>query len=89
MLFRSRFVPYSDNGGTLHLGWTLVMAALALVVVAASVYLVWVLEILKLRRIRERGLRRSNPAISDDAIDRDVAERIETGQFDAIRAEDV
>ena len=49
----------------------------------------WVLEILKLRRIRERGLRRSNPAISDDAIDRDVAERIETGQFDAIRAEDV
>ena len=84
-----RFVPYSDNGGTLHLGWTLVMAALALVVVAASVYLVWVLEILKLRRIRERGLRRSNPAISDDAIDRDVAERIETGQFDAIRAEDV
>ncbi len=84
-----RFVPYSDNGGRLHLGWTLVMAALALLVVAASVYLVWVLEILKLRRIRERGLRRQDPAISDDEIDRDVVERIETGQFDAIRAEDV
>ena len=84
-----RFVPYSDNGGTLNLGWTLVMGALALLVVAASFYLVWVLEILKLRRIRERGMRREDPAISDAEIDRDVAERIETGQFDAIRLEDV
>jgi UDP-GlcNAc:undecaprenyl-phosphate GlcNAc-1-phosphate transferase len=84
-----RFVPYSDNGGTLNLGWTLVVVALALVVVAASFYLVWVLEILKLRRIRERGLRRQDPAITDEEIDRDVAVRIETGQFDAIRPEDL
>lgn len=84
-----RFVPYSDNGGDLHPGWTLVMVALGLVVVAASAYLVWVLEILKLRRIRERGLRGRNPAISDEEIDRDVAVRLETGQFDAIRLEDV
>ena len=26
---------------------------------------------------------------SDEEIDRDVAERIETGQFDAIRVEDI
>jgi UDP-GlcNAc:undecaprenyl-phosphate GlcNAc-1-phosphate transferase len=84
-----RFVPYSQDGGTLNLGWTLVMGALALVVVAASFYLVWVLEILKLRRIRERGLRRQDPAITDEEIDRDVAARIETGQFDAIRPEDL
>ena len=84
-----RFVPYSENGGNLRPGWTLVMGALALLVVAASAYLVWVLEILKLRRIRERGLRRRDPAVSDAEIDRDVAERLETGQFDAIRLEDV
>ncbi len=84
-----RFVPYSDNGGALNLGWALVMGALALVVVAGSFYLVWVLEILKLRRIRERGLRGHDPAITDEEIDRDVVARIETGQFDAIRPEDL
>ena len=84
-----RFVPYSDNGGNLHAGWTIVMGALALVVVVASAYLVWVLEILKFRGLRERGLRGQDPTISDEEIDRDVAQRIETGQFDAIRIEDV
>ena len=84
-----RFVPYSDDGGALHPGWTAVMVLLAAVVAAASVYLVWVLEILKVRRLRERGLRRRDPAVTDAEIDRDVAEAIETGQFDAIRIEDV
>ena len=46
-----RFVPYSDHKGHLHTGWTLVMVALGLIVVAASVYLVYVLEILKFRRL--------------------------------------
>jgi UDP-GlcNAc:undecaprenyl-phosphate GlcNAc-1-phosphate transferase len=46
-----RFVPYSDHHGHLHTGWTLVMIALGLVAVAASVYLVYVLEILKFRRL--------------------------------------
>ncbi len=46
-----RFVPYSDHHGHLHTGWTLVMCALGLIVVAASVYLVYVLEILKSRRL--------------------------------------
>src|SRR3954464_10904816 len=31
-----RFVPYSDNGGDLHVGWAIVMAAILLVVAAAS-----------------------------------------------------
>src|SRR5215207_2829429 len=35
-----RFIPYSDNHGNLDLGWSLVMVALALVVLATSVYLV-------------------------------------------------
>ena len=53
-----RFVPYSDDDGTLHAGWTLVIAAFALIALAASVYLVLVLEILKFKRFRERELRR-------------------------------
>lgn len=59
-----RFVPYSNHHGRLHLGWTLVMVALALVVVAASVYLIYVLEILKFRRLDSVRLRRLRPAAS-------------------------
>ena len=84
-----RFVPYSYDGGDLNPGWTLVIAALGFVVLAASFYLVWVLEILKLRRMREHGLRRRDPQVTDAEIDRDVVEAIETGEFDAIRLEDV
>ena len=47
-----RFVPYSDNHGHFDVLWTLVMGVLILLALAASVYLVYVLEILKLRRGR-------------------------------------
>jgi UDP-GlcNAc:undecaprenyl-phosphate GlcNAc-1-phosphate transferase len=47
-----RFVPYSDNHGHFNLFWTLVMGALILLALAASVYLIFVLEIVKLRRGR-------------------------------------
>jgi UDP-GlcNAc:undecaprenyl-phosphate GlcNAc-1-phosphate transferase len=47
-----RFVPYSDNHGHFDVFWTVVMVALILLALAASVYLVYVLEILKLRRGR-------------------------------------
>jgi UDP-GlcNAc:undecaprenyl-phosphate GlcNAc-1-phosphate transferase len=47
-----RFVPYSDNHGHFNLLWTAVMAILLLLALAASVYLVYVLEIVKLRRGR-------------------------------------
>ena len=55
-----RFVPYSDNGGTLHPGWAAVMAGLGLRVVIASVYLVYVLEILKFKRLDAARLRRAS-----------------------------
>ncbi|HEX2392292.1 MAG TPA: MraY family glycosyltransferase [Solirubrobacterales bacterium] len=45
-----RFVPYSDNHGHFHAGWTALILALILAALAYSVYLVYVLEILKLRR---------------------------------------
>jgi len=47
-----RFVPYSDNHGHFDVFWTAVMVVLLALALAASVYLVYVLEILKLRRGR-------------------------------------
>ena len=82
-----RFVPYSDNGGDLHLGWTLVMAALLLGALVASAYLVYVLEILKFKRLDTIRLRRARPDASEEEIDSDVAQRLETGEFDAVRRE--
>jgi UDP-GlcNAc:undecaprenyl-phosphate GlcNAc-1-phosphate transferase len=82
-----RFVPYSDNGGTLHVGWAAVMAALGLLTLVASVYLVYVLEILKFKRLDAARLRRARPTASEEEIDADVASRLETGEFDAVRRE--
>ncbi len=45
-----RFVPYSDNHGHFNALWTAVMLVLIAAALAYSVYLVYVLEILKLRR---------------------------------------
>lgn len=47
-----RFVPYSDNHGHFDALWTAVMLALIVAALAYSVYLIYVLEILKLRRGR-------------------------------------
>jgi len=82
-----RFVPYSENGGGLELGWTAVMAGLGLLVLAASVYLVYVLEILKFKRLDALRLRRVKPGTSDAEVDEDVAARLETGEFEAVRRE--
>jgi len=82
-----RFAPYSDGDGHLKLGWTLLLVCAAVLVLAASVYLVYVLEILKFRRLRERRLRRSDPQLSDEELARDVVTTLETGQFDAVKLE--
>jgi UDP-GlcNAc:undecaprenyl-phosphate/decaprenyl-phosphate GlcNAc-1-phosphate transferase len=88
-----RFVPYSDDNGTLHPGWTLVIAAFALIAIAASVYLVLVLEILKFKRFRERELRRQVEtgeiaALTSDEIERSIEHDVETGEFKAVRPAD-
>jgi UDP-GlcNAc:undecaprenyl-phosphate GlcNAc-1-phosphate transferase len=80
-----RFVPYSHENGRLVLGWTLVMAALFALAFAASVYLVYVLEILKLRRLRAWQLRRADPDTSEHQIDAAVEQDLETGEFTALR----
>lgn len=81
-----RFVPYSDHHGHLRTGWTLVMIVLGLLAVAASVYLVYVLEILKFRRLDASRLRRLRPDASAAEIERDVARDFETGEMDALTA---
>jgi UDP-GlcNAc:undecaprenyl-phosphate GlcNAc-1-phosphate transferase len=80
-----RFIPYSQRSGQLNPGWAALMAALLALGVAASVYLVWVLEILKLRRLRAWQLRRTDPDTSEHEIDEQVAKELETGEFERIR----
>jgi UDP-GlcNAc:undecaprenyl-phosphate/decaprenyl-phosphate GlcNAc-1-phosphate transferase len=80
-----RFVPYSDAAGRLRPGWAAVMAVLFVLVVAASVYLVYVLEILKFRRLDAIRLRRVQPDATEADIDADVEERLQTGEFEAVR----
>jgi UDP-GlcNAc:undecaprenyl-phosphate/decaprenyl-phosphate GlcNAc-1-phosphate transferase len=87
-----RFVPYSEDDGTLNAGWALVIAAFGIVALAASVYLVLVLEILKFRRFREREIQRQvetgeMPALSADEIEREVEREVETGEFEAVRGD--
>ncbi len=82
-----RFVPYSDDSGNLQLGGSLVIGALGVLVMLASAYLVYVLEILKLRRLDAMRLRRARPGVTEQEIDADVAERLGTGEFEAVRLE--
>lgn len=82
-----RFVPYSDHRGHLYTGWTIVMIALGLIVAAASVYLVYVLEILKFRRMDSMRLRMLRPDASQAEIERSVAKDFETGEFKAVTEE--
>ncbi|HWD11653.1 MAG TPA: MraY family glycosyltransferase [Solirubrobacteraceae bacterium] len=79
-----RFVPYSDHKGHLRTGWTLVMVGLGVLAVAASVYLVYVLEILKFRRLDAVRLRRLRPDASPAEIEVHVAKDLETGEFQAV-----
>jgi UDP-GlcNAc:undecaprenyl-phosphate GlcNAc-1-phosphate transferase len=49
-----RFIHYSNHHGHLYAGGTVLVVGLGLVVAAASVYLVYVLEILKFNRRNRR-----------------------------------
>jgi UDP-GlcNAc:undecaprenyl-phosphate GlcNAc-1-phosphate transferase len=81
-----RFIPYSDNHGNFHAGWTVLIVACGLTALAASVYLVILLEILKLRRFRLRQLvgLRGQAAAAPEEVDAGVARELETGSFAAI-----
>ena len=84
-----RFVPYSDDDGTLNPGWALVILGFGLVALAASAYLVVVLEILKFKRFRERDYRRrvetgEIAALSREEIQQEIERDVETGEFQAV-----
>jgi UDP-GlcNAc:undecaprenyl-phosphate GlcNAc-1-phosphate transferase len=80
-----RFVPYSDHHGNFDPPWTAAVIVMGTLVVAASFYLVYVLEILKFKRLDTIRLRRAGA--TDDEIDEDVARRLETGEFEQVRRE--
>jgi len=84
-----RFVPYSDNHGNFHAGWTVLIVVCSLAAIAASVYLVVLLEILKLRRFRLRQLvgLRGPAAPPPEEVDAGVARELETGSFAALNPE--
>ena len=79
-----RFIPYTDNHGSFNLGWALLLGAVALFVVGASVYLVIVLEILKLKRLRAWQMRRTDPETTEHEIGAQVESDLETGEFAAV-----
>jgi UDP-GlcNAc:undecaprenyl-phosphate GlcNAc-1-phosphate transferase len=84
-----RFVPYSDGHGHFNLEWSLVLGVFGIGALTASVYLVLVLEILKLRRFREFQVRRDRqmkgqPPPQDSDVDKRLAHELETGEFEAV-----
>jgi UDP-GlcNAc:undecaprenyl-phosphate/decaprenyl-phosphate GlcNAc-1-phosphate transferase len=69
-----RFVPYSDDRGDFDPFWTTVVVICGILALAASVYLVYVLEILKLRRFGRVDPQTGEVGVVDP----------ETGEFEAI-----
>jgi UDP-GlcNAc:undecaprenyl-phosphate GlcNAc-1-phosphate transferase len=78
------FIPWKDHGPPYHyhLGWVLVMVAICLVALAASLYLVYVLEIFKFKRLRTRELRRLEPHTAEHEIEVRVEHEVEAGEFE-------
>jgi UDP-GlcNAc:undecaprenyl-phosphate GlcNAc-1-phosphate transferase len=84
-----RFIPYSDDHGNFDPFWTVVMASFILFALATSVYVIDVLEILKLRRLRLKqriGLGVPEEPTREE-VDAGVAKELETGEFEAINPE--
>ena len=79
-----RFIPYSDDRGNFDTGWTLLMGAILVAGAAASFYVIYVLEILKLRLFRFRQVAASGETPTSAEVDREVERELETGQFRAV-----
>jgi UDP-GlcNAc:undecaprenyl-phosphate/decaprenyl-phosphate GlcNAc-1-phosphate transferase len=86
-----RFVPYSEHYGFklehrhYVLGWSILMGAILIGALMASIYLVYVLEIIKFKGLRSIQIRRVSPETSDAEIEATVARDVETGEFEAVR----
>jgi UDP-GlcNAc:undecaprenyl-phosphate GlcNAc-1-phosphate transferase len=79
-----RFIPYSNHHGHYRAGWLALMIVIALVALAASVYLVYVLEILKFKSRRATELKYADPDTTEHEIDERVRHDLETGEFEKV-----
>jgi UDP-GlcNAc:undecaprenyl-phosphate GlcNAc-1-phosphate transferase len=66
-------------------GWIVLLVLLGLVCLAASVYLVYVLEIFKFKGLRAQDLRTSRPQATEAEIDATVDHDLETGEFEKVK----
>ena len=66
-------------------GWVAGLLVFAVLCAAASVYLIYVLEIFKFKGLRSIEIRRMDPAADEDDIDDQVAKDIETGEFEKVK----
>jgi UDP-GlcNAc:undecaprenyl-phosphate GlcNAc-1-phosphate transferase len=86
-----RFVPYSDDRGNFDPLWTVVMALCIVAALAMSIYVIYVLEILKLRHLRlwqRLGGRSVQPPADVEAeIDEGVERELGTGEYAAVNPE--
>jgi UDP-GlcNAc:undecaprenyl-phosphate/decaprenyl-phosphate GlcNAc-1-phosphate transferase len=65
-------------------GWIVGLLIFAVVCAAASVYLIYVLEIFKFKGLRTIEMRRADPDTSEHEIDDRVIKDIETGEFEKV-----
>jgi UDP-GlcNAc:undecaprenyl-phosphate GlcNAc-1-phosphate transferase len=79
-----RFLPYSDHHGHYRAGWLAVMVVIALLALAASIYLVYVLEILKFKGRLTKELKRTDPDTTEHEIDEHLRHDLETGEFERV-----
>jgi UDP-GlcNAc:undecaprenyl-phosphate/decaprenyl-phosphate GlcNAc-1-phosphate transferase len=83
-----RFVPYSDDHGNFDPAWTAVIVVVGIIAIAASVYLLLALEVLKLRLSRFRELVGLGvPVSGPEEVDSGVARELETGIFPTVDPE--
>lgn len=80
-----RLLPYHPHHTHYDWLWIGVLIALGLLALAASVYLVIVLEIVKLGRLRFMDLRRADPAAPEAEIRARAAHDVDTGEFTRVR----
>jgi UDP-GlcNAc:undecaprenyl-phosphate GlcNAc-1-phosphate transferase len=66
-------------------GWIVGLMVFAVVCAAASVYLIYVLEIFKFKGLRTIEIRRVDPNRSEHEIEDQVAKDIETGEFENVK----
>ena len=80
-----RLLPYHPHNTHYDWLWVGVLVALAVIALAASIYLVIVLEILKLGRLRMTELREAHPEAADGEIRARAAHDVDTGEFTKVR----